>query len=82
LAHHGRQAAKDERHPVTDIGPFTSFAFHDSCYVEIQLRTGLQDLWAQVFERFSDIAGRGIRYGDVPDNPTVQRAVEELLVKF
>jgi ppGpp synthetase/RelA/SpoT-type nucleotidyltranferase len=32
-------------------------------HVEIQVRTRLQDLWAQAFERLGDRLGRGIRYG-------------------
>jgi ppGpp synthetase/RelA/SpoT-type nucleotidyltranferase len=35
--------------------------------VEVQIRTFLQDMWAQVVERFADIFGRGLRYGDVPE---------------
>jgi ppGpp synthetase/RelA/SpoT-type nucleotidyltranferase len=38
----------------------------DGLAVEIQLRTKLQDLWAQGMEKLADKAGRGIRYGDVP----------------
>jgi len=34
--------------------------------VEIQVRTKLQDLWAQTFERLADHLGRGIRYGALP----------------
>ena len=34
--------------------------------VEIQLRTLLQDLWAQAMERLADEAGREARYGHVP----------------
>ncbi|MFF9180903.1 hypothetical protein [Streptomyces misionensis] len=37
-------------------------------YVEIQVRTLSQDLWANVFERIADIFGRGIRYGEPPDS--------------
>jgi len=53
--------------------------------VEIQVRTGLQNAWAQVFERLADTWGRQIRYGEPPDNPdeeelgpgvTRQRVVE------
>ncbi|MFC8391063.1 hypothetical protein [Streptomyces sp. NPDC057238] len=36
-------------------------------YVEIQIRTVGQDLWANVFERMADIFGRGIRYGEPPE---------------
>lgn len=35
----------------------------DGRNVEIQVRTELQHLWAQVFERLADWLGRGIRYG-------------------
>jgi ppGpp synthetase/RelA/SpoT-type nucleotidyltranferase len=37
--------------------------------VEIQVRTELQDTWAQLFERFADQWGRQIRYGDDPYPP-------------
>jgi Region found in RelA / SpoT proteins len=37
--------------------------------VEIQIRTELQDSWAQIFERLADRWGRGIRYGGDPENP-------------
>jgi ppGpp synthetase/RelA/SpoT-type nucleotidyltranferase len=36
--------------------------------VEIQVRTRLQSLWADVFERLADSWGRQIRYGDPPDD--------------
>ncbi|MFF7179005.1 hypothetical protein [Streptomyces sp. NPDC008121] len=36
-------------------------------FVEIQIRTVGQDLWANVFERIADIFGRGIRYGEPPE---------------
>ncbi len=35
--------------------------------VEIQVRTRLQDLWAQSMERLGDQAGREVRYGGVPE---------------
>jgi len=37
--------------------------------VEIQIRTALQDLWAQVSERMGDRFGRAIRYGGHPCRP-------------
>ncbi|MFE1850351.1 hypothetical protein [Streptomyces sp. NPDC059489] len=37
-------------------------------FVEIQIRTVGQDLWANVFERLADIFGRGIRYGEPPEH--------------
>ena len=45
--------------------------------VEIQVRTQLQDLWAQAMERLADEAGRGIRYGGAPE--TRGEDVESLL---
>ena len=41
----------------------------DERFVEVQVRTVLQDLWAQLTERLGDVWGRGIRYGDPPDDP-------------
>lgn len=37
--------------------------------VEIQIRTKLQDVWAQLNESLGDRWGRGLRYGDGPDQP-------------
>jgi len=45
--------------------------------VEIQVRTQLQDLWAQAMERLADEVGREIRYGGKPQ--TRIEAVEGLL---
>lgn len=41
----------------------------DGLPVEIQIRTELQDSWAQIVERLGDRWGRGIRYGQDPENP-------------
>jgi ppGpp synthetase/RelA/SpoT-type nucleotidyltranferase len=41
----------------------------DGLLVEIQVRTELQDTWAQIVERSADRWGRGIRYGEEPENP-------------
>jgi ppGpp synthetase/RelA/SpoT-type nucleotidyltranferase len=38
----------------------------DGRLIEIQVRTRLQDLWAQAMERLADEAGREIRYGGTP----------------
>jgi ppGpp synthetase/RelA/SpoT-type nucleotidyltranferase len=38
----------------------------DGYPIEIQVRTLLQDLWAQTLERLADALGRGIRYGTEP----------------
>lgn len=37
--------------------------------VEIQIRTGTQDLWAQIVESLGDRWGRQIRYGEPPSEP-------------
>jgi ppGpp synthetase/RelA/SpoT-type nucleotidyltranferase len=39
----------------------------DGRLMEIQVRTQLQDLWAQALERLADEAGREIRYGGPPN---------------
>lgn len=44
--------------------------------IEIQVRTQLQDLWAQAMERFADEVGRDIRYGGTPT--THSKDVEKL----
>lgn len=36
--------------------------------VEIQIRTMLQHEWANLFEKLADVVGRGIRYGEDPDD--------------
>jgi ppGpp synthetase/RelA/SpoT-type nucleotidyltranferase len=41
----------------------------DGLPVEIQIRTELQDTWAQIVERLADRWGRGIRYGQDPEAP-------------
>lgn len=48
--------------------------YEDSTPMEIQVRTSLQDAWAQISEKLGDIWGRGLRYGtgpDLPDSPVV-----------
>ena len=35
----------------------------------MQIRTKLQDTWAQITEKLGDAWGRGIRYGLGPDDP-------------
>ena len=37
--------------------------------IEVQIRTELQDIWAQMTERMADRWGRGIRYGEDVDKP-------------
>lgn len=37
---------------------------HDGLPVEVQIRTPLQDVWAQIVERLGDAWGRALRYGE------------------
>jgi ppGpp synthetase/RelA/SpoT-type nucleotidyltranferase len=53
--------------------------------VEIQMRTSLQHEWAEVFEKLADKVGRGIRYGEPPENAApleMQDAPPDLLRRF
>jgi ppGpp synthetase/RelA/SpoT-type nucleotidyltranferase len=43
--------------------------FEDGIPVEIQIRTKIQDTWAQITEKLGDAWGRGLRYGLGPDQP-------------
>jgi ppGpp synthetase/RelA/SpoT-type nucleotidyltranferase len=43
--------------------------YEDGIPVEIQIRTKLQDTWAQITEKLGDAWGRGLRYGLGPDQP-------------
>ena len=38
-------------------------------WIEVQIRTRLQHMWAEVAERLADMWGRQIRYGMPPDDP-------------
>lgn len=48
-------------------------------FVEIQVRTLLQDGWANCFEAISDRYGRGIRYGEFPVDEDASRVVNEMM---
>lgn len=50
----------------------------DSVFIEVQLRTSLQDAWAQAMEKVSDLFGRGLRYGEQPTSPRSGPLVEAL----
>lgn len=59
------------------------------CLVEVQVRTRLQDTWAQIVERLADVFGRQIRYGEPPTNPDAEvvpdltrQALVDLLVSL
>ena len=44
-------------------------AHHNGLPVELQVRTELQDSWAQLVERVGDMWGRGLRYGTSLNEP-------------
>jgi ppGpp synthetase/RelA/SpoT-type nucleotidyltranferase len=46
--------------------------YEDGVPVEIQVRTKLQDAWAQITEKLGDAWGRGLRYGLGPEQPDLQ----------
>lgn len=52
---------------------------HQDLPVEVQVRTPLQDLWAQITERLGDLWGRELRYGEplVPPNQPVVPGMPE-----
>lgn len=41
----------------------------ESVVAELQIRTPLQHLWAELNEKIADRYGRGIRYGEPPEHP-------------
>ena len=47
-------------------------------WFEVQIRTQLQGEWANTFEALADLAGRGIRYGELPSDIEQRQAVELL----
>lgn len=51
----------------------------DEFWVEIQVRTALQDMWAQVFDQLSDRYGREIRYGHKPSSKGAKLVVKKAL---
>ena len=60
------------KQPSYGYRAFHVIVFEDSTPVEIQIRTKLQDTWAQISEKLGDLWGRGLRYGlgpDIPDEP-------------
>jgi ppGpp synthetase/RelA/SpoT-type nucleotidyltranferase len=46
--------------------------YEDGIPVEVQIRTKLQDTWAQITEKLGDAWGRGLRYGQGPDQPDLE----------
>jgi Region found in RelA / SpoT proteins len=65
-----RAKVRDRREePVSGYRAVHVIASVRGHWVEIQVRTLLQDAWAQTFERLGDTWGRQIRYGDPPNEP-------------
>lgn len=52
----------------------------DQVNVEIQVRTDLQDTWAQIVEELADTWGRGIRYGEEPLKPDAMIQTRDFLI--
>jgi ppGpp synthetase/RelA/SpoT-type nucleotidyltranferase len=57
------------QHPSQGYRAVHVIVFPESVPVEIQVRTELQNYWAQVVESLADRWGRGIRYGEPPEDP-------------
>lgn len=47
-----------------------------ACPIEVQVRTGLQGQWANMYEALADKIGRNIRYGDVPIDPLLAEIIK------
>ena len=56
-------------HPSHGYRAVHIIIFPADIQVEIQVRTELQNAWAQIVERLGDIWGRDIRYGGLPIEP-------------
>ncbi len=46
--------------------------------VEVQVRTRVQGLWANLYEVVADLLGREIRYGELPSSPVAREVVEAI----
>jgi hypothetical protein len=62
-------------------------AFHviiyiDQIPVEVQIRTELQDRWAQIVETLGDRWGRGIRYGQGPEAPDAPLVADSSMTRM
>lgn len=42
---------------------------------EVQIRTHIQGAWANTYEAAGDAIGRGIRYGEIPEDPVAQSII-------
>lgn len=66
----GKQSKVVDRriHPSHGYRAVHVIVFPESIPVEIQVRTELQNYWAQIVERLADRWGRGVRYGAEPED--------------
>jgi len=61
---------RDRRHqPSSGYRAVHVILFPGNLPVEVQVRTELQHVWAQLFEQLGDVWGRDIRYGGQPSQP-------------
>lgn len=68
VADHFNGRVKDRRtEPSYGYRAVHIVAVVDSFLVEVQVRTALQDVWAQHMESISDAWGRDLQYGGLPD---------------
>ncbi|WP_062460761.1 hypothetical protein [Demequina soli] len=82
--HFGKSAAKVKDLRVEDHSGYR--AVHvwvrldrpKGAWFEIQIRTELQGEWANTYEALADLAGRSIRYGELPPDADQRQAVELL----
>jgi len=77
----GAKVVDRRRHPSHGYRAVHVIVEQGECLVEVQVRTRLQDLWAQALEKAADSIGREIRYGTIPgDEP--QRSMVEMLMEM
>ena len=60
------------QHPSFGYRAIHVIVYWDQIPVEVQIRTELQDTWAQIVERLGDRWGRGLRYGEEPEEPNAR----------
>lgn len=93
-----RRIARDLRQPTTAVqslldGEHAGYrAIHVVCrfpelgnaYLEVQVRTVLQNSWANLYDALSDSYGRGIRYGGDPEDDVARARVQGVrgIVRF
>lgn len=69
------------RHPQHGYRAVHVIPTIDGRFVEIQVRTDEQHVWADTVEQLADAVGRDIRYGAKPTDPDARR-IYELLVEI